>query len=880
MNLFNNIFKSINMKTKLNLLLLAFMLVMCIKTNAQGIPDPLEQIASADIGFVQNVGQVADESGNSISPNTGLYYHSVNSLPVNYYFDNKVSIVYPKFHQDTLTFDTLRRLDMTWKYSDVGNSVIPSSFDTTATIYNFYLSHCASGCDQLNKYKGLLYQDVYPGIDLRVYSNSAYIKMYFVIKSGTNPDILHLKFNGQDNINVSSSLLTLTLGSNNFYLPSGIAYEFDANGNTTILNWLPNFVLQPDGSIQLTSNGSYHTNQTLVFEIGAPFYSKTDDLKNIDKSILPITGSSFWDIDHDASGNPHISGNVQSAMLVNPTNSYLSYTNSSHEILVMKLDAASDISKLPVAWITIIGGNSCDGESWFGISLDNNNNSFISATTESTDLYNSNPIQSVLQDVSGAYSDHTNAASAGLTPSDQLIVRLNTSGQRTWATLFGGDENSSYIDKINGDIFVDKSDNSVYLAARDKLSSNEVLQPSNGYYYDDTYANGRSYVVKFNGTSLTRDWCTYFGSENTYIKNFAIDANQKILMTGYTNSNSNHFGIYSANMYNLSYQGGEDGFITRFNSNWNIDWSTYIGGYYDDYSKRININNAGTITIGGNTLSDGSGSTTKFPILQNGSASNFSNSSGNSLHDPTLGYEGDGFITTFNGSTLVMINSTFIGGANGEAVMGIASSSTTNDLFVMGSSLSKSIQTASSQSPYYYNAPSNALGHDEFLTGFTPAFDLKWSTYFGGTGLDDLYSASFYSPFVYIVGNTNPMSGQNTNFPTKPSPQLNINGGHVTRFDVRSWALGVKKTNNEASNSNLSLYPNPASSRIFINLKNENNSASYIFKIFNEIGMLVKSMDMKSGVTSIEISELAEGIYFAEIIDAINGISTTKFVKQ
>jgi len=867
------------------LTLLLILLTIGVVAFPQGIPDPLEEDASNKIGFVQNMGQVTDENGSSLtSVGNGLYFHSVNTLPASYYYTNKISFVYPIVIDSNATIDTLRRLDMSWIWSDVGNSAAPTSFEQTEELYNYYFPHCAIGCDQIVLNKGLLYEDIYEDIDLRIYSNSAWIKIYYVLKPGSNRELIRLNFAGYDNISVNQYLTTITIGNKDINLPSGIAYEYDGNG-TNLLGWQPEFELQPDSSIKLSAGGnSYDNNKTLVFEIFLPaFAAGSSDLKNINKSIVHDNISDmYWDIDHDAGGNPHICGYSENAPVI-PTNSYKSTGITKSNIVVVKLNA-SDLSR---SWVTLMGGNDEDGKKWYGISLDNEGNTFISANTNSTDLYSATPSQSVLLEVSGAYWDNTNTTSkSNNIATDQLLVKLNTSGVRTWATLFGSEETNSYDDIKSGDIIVDKNNNNVYMTSRDKLGSAEVAQPSgNGGYFNQNYSSGRCYIVKFNGSTLAREWCTYYGTDITYIKNFAIDANQNILMTGYSGYLN---PIYSGRMFNQNFAGGGnqsilyDGFIGRFDEDWNIDWQTCIGGYYNDFSNRININSAGTIAIGGSTWSDGSSSTTKFPIQQNGSSTNFSTWSGSNVSFSGEHYEGDAFVATFDGVTLEMINSTFIGGENGESVFGLASNSSTNDLFAIGSTLSPAIQTATNQPWFLYDAPSNSntpfYVPDYFITGFSSGFNLNWATFFGSTGTELLSSAAFYYPYLYIVGNTHDVIGiPYQGFPTNPSQTGFIGGGHVARFDMELWPLGVKEENNSLNTNLLKIYPNPANSIINISM---DKRIIDVIRIYDLAGSTIKKHKFEHNFESIDISDLDHGIYFIEITDYDGKSSIGKFIKN
>jgi len=73
------------------------------------------------------------------------------------------------------------------------------------------------------------------------------------------------------------------------------------------------------------------------------------------------------------------------------------------------------------------------------------------------------------------------------------------------------------------------------------------------------------------------------------------------------------------------------------------------------------------------------------------------------------------------------------------------------------------------------------------------------------------------------------------------------------------------------------IYPNPAKTEIFIELKSSNSTAS----IYDSKGSLIRSgLKMTSGKNRIDISELTSGVYFIEISDENNQVFKNKFIKQ
>jgi glucuronoarabinoxylan endo-1,4-beta-xylanase len=73
------------------------------------------------------------------------------------------------------------------------------------------------------------------------------------------------------------------------------------------------------------------------------------------------------------------------------------------------------------------------------------------------------------------------------------------------------------------------------------------------------------------------------------------------------------------------------------------------------------------------------------------------------------------------------------------------------------------------------------------------------------------------------------------------------------------------------------IYPNPAKTEIFVELKSRNATAS----IYDSKGSLIKSnLKMSSGKNRIDISVLTSGVYFIELSDESNQVFTHKFIKQ
>ena len=105
-----------------------------------------------------------------------------------------------------------------------------------------------------------------------------------------------------------------------------------------------------------------------------------------------------------------------------------------------------------------------------------------------------------------------------------------------------------------------------------------------------------------------------------------------------------------------------------------------------------------------------------------------------------------------------------------------------------------------------------------------------------------------------------------TNNANANNPMYTFNTGTI---------MGINNIENE---NTLSVYPNPASENITINYTSSSKNTS--LKIYDATGRLVKNMEnIKSGESTINISELESGLFLINLQDGNNSI-TKRFIKQ
>ena len=106
---------------------------------------------------------------------------------------------------------------------------------------------------------------------------------------------------------------------------------------------------------------------------------------------------------------------------------------------------------------------------------------------------------------------------------------------------------------------------------------------------------------------------------------------------------------------------------------------------------------------------------------------------------------------------------------------------------------------------------------------------------------------------------------------------LHEDEGMMGQFVVTGATTGLEN-NTEAKY--FSIYPNPATNKLYISFEDPESSAYYI-KINNAFGRTVYMLPRPETKNGIDISHLTTGIYFLQLTDEKTKITTTKkFIKE
>ncbi len=642
-------------------------------------------------------------------------------------------------------------------------------------------------------YREVILRHVYPGIDLRFYGHAGHLEYDWVVGPGADPRKIAMVVDDAAGMRLDPS--GNVLFGNGFRQTAPLIYQRIA-GTTR-------FVV---GRLALARNrmtlrlGRYDNRRTLVIDPTLA-YSTYLGGSNYDAGVGIAT---------DAAGEAFVTGWTQSTNFPTTSGSFQTSFGGNRDAFVTKLNA----SGTAIVYSTYLGGSGFDtGQA---IAVDTFGDTYVTGYTQSTDY----PV------TLGAFQTSNGGGQ------NAFVTKLSSTG----ASLVY----STYLGGSNGDagfgVALDASGDAYVTGYT--VSSNFPTTP--GAYQTSYGGRSDAFVTKLNSAGTALVYSTYLGgSGGDGATSIALDLSGEAFVTGYTTSSN--FPTTSG-VYQTSYGGGSDAFMTKLNAlGTALVYSTYVGESSEDNGQAVAVNAGGDAFMTGYTDS-----------------SNFPTTSG--AYQTTYGGGYDGFVTKLNASGSSLLYSTYLGGSRGDFGQAVAVDAA-GDAYVTG-------DTASTDFPTTVDAYQTSYGGgitNAFLTSFSPdGAMLVYSTYIGGNG-EDAGSGVSLDPRgdIYVTGVT-----ASSNFPTTSGAfQTSYGGGlldaFVTKFDLKSTpALTTAATSpvalggTIADTATLASAYNPSGSITF-SLFGPNNATCTGTPIFTSTDIVDGNGNYASGA----FSPLAMGTY-------------------
>jgi GEVED domain/Beta-propeller repeat len=163
---------------------------------------------------------------------------------------------------------------------------------------------------------------------------------------------------------------------------------------------------------------------------------------------------------------------------------------------------------------------------------------------------------------------------------DAFLLKFSSSGQRLWATYYGGPGS-----ELGYGVAYDPA-GFVYLAGYTGSASG--IATADGYQPGITNTGNEMFLAQFN-TSGVRQWGTYYGGAgNELCLSVALASDGSVYIGG----NSNSAGLATVGQTNLNTNGttvSSDALLVKFNRAGQRVWATYFGGTQNELNVRCYV---------------------------------------------------------------------------------------------------------------------------------------------------------------------------------------------------------------------------------------------------------------------------------------------------
>src|SRR5450759_4319745 len=583
----------------------------------------------------------------------------------------------------------------------------------------------------LPTYGSIIYEHLYPGIDLRYDGAQNTLKGTYALAPHADPSRIRWHYEGVTGTRVDAKTgdLVLALDDASTLIekaPSAWQTENGARVSVSV-----QYEVMEDGSIGFAL-GDYDTSQPLT----------------IDPLLIYSTylGGSDFDgaksVAVDFAGNAYITGVTKSADF--PTkNSISTALKGGTDAFIVKINSTGTA----LIYATYLGGS--DREDEFGperaggIAVDSSGQAYVTGCTNSADFPMVNPIQ-------GTHGATTNC--------DAFVSKLNEAGNALiYSTFLGGPG----ADAANA------------IAVDDQGSAYIVGDAGKDFPGDTFTSSTHVFVAKFNPAGSAVVFSMFLrGNYYEFATDFVVDSAHNIYVVG--NTFSTDFPV-TLNAAQPTKGGGSsnnhDAFVTKIKADGSgLVYSPYLGGSKEDEASGIALDDLGNAYITGMTQS------TDFPTKN--------------AYQPAYGGErGDAFVTKLNPAGTEFVYSTYLGGNgdenyfSGHGPYGAIAVDSTYNAFVTGYTCSTHFPTVGS-----FQKAEAAICY-AFVTRFNAAGNvLVFSTLIGthsgrsgdALGTDIALDAQDNS---YVVGETNATEFLTMN-PLQPS-RGGLYDAFVTKLDPR-----------------------------------------------------------------------------------------------
>jgi len=644
------------------------------------------------------------------------------------------------FSREGITF-RLKGKDKGWvvKLDFVGAdpAVVPRGEDRQPAVFSYFIGPEKEWKTGLKTFARLVYENLWPGIDLVYRGTVNKLKYEFVVRPGADPSRIRLRYRGCRSLVLSEhGAIKVDTPAGGFEDAPPSAYQ-EIDGKRVAVEMA--YVLFEDS----------RACQDFGFRIGDYDRSRALVLDPVILVYCGYVGGAVWDygggIAVDSAGNVYLAGSTQSGqntfpVKVGPDLTY-NDTRPDGDAFVAKVNAQGTA----LVYCGYIGGASRDWGS--DIAVDDSGNAYVAGSTQSDER--TFPV------TMGPDLTYNGGRNEG----DAFVAKVNPQGT---GLVYCGYIGGAGDDRGYG-IAVDSGGNA-YVTG-ETLSDEKTFPVKVGpdlTYNTVSGIRGDAFVAKVHPQGSWLRYCGYIGGAgNDLGQRVTVDGAGNAYVTGTTQSDERTFPVKVGP--DLTFNGGGvlgDAFVAKVDPQGT--WLTYcgfIGGAGDDTGYAIAVDGVGSAYVTGTTDSDQS----TFPVSVG----------------PDLTHNGshDAYVAKVNPQGTGLTYCGYVGGSGSDAGNGIALDGAGN-AFVVGFASSDQTTFPAREGPALTH---NGGYYDVFVARVSlQGTGLAFCGYIGGADYEVSCGIAVDSAGNgYVTGTTRSYGPA---FPATVGPDLTHNGGGYDVF--------------------------------------------------------------------------------------------------
>lgn len=473
--------------------------------------------------------------------------------------------------------------------------------DKTKEYYNYFLGNDESKwAGEVKGFHTVNYENIYDGINARVYTKLFDLKYDFIVEAKSNPNQIQLVYKGADKVEIRNERLHVYTTVNHVVEDKPFAYQL-IDGQ--VVEVVCNYHLEGNLLTFDFPNG-YDNSYELIIDPTLKFSTYSGSFSNNFGYTATFDSKGFLYAGSSAFAN-------QYPTTLGAYNT--SFSGGRVDIAISKFDT----SGTSLIYSTYLGGN--NDELPHSLIVNSLDELFILGTTSSPNY----PTTLGCYDATfngGTGNNLQNGLGVNYTNgSDIVISNLSSNGASLLgSTYLGGSQNDglnststtpslntlryNYADEVRGEIDIDKNNN-IYIVSCTRSPDYPVTSNA----FQTTYGGGDldACITKLDNGLQNVIWSSFLGGENHDAGySLAIDNSEDLYVTGGTASTT--FPT-TAGAYQLTLQGGRsDGFVTKINKNGQtILNSSYYGSSTYDQSYFVEVDSQDDVYLFGQTEHSG-----------------------------------------------------------------------------------------------------------------------------------------------------------------------------------------------------------------------------------------------------------------------------------